>query len=235
MTRNRHVKTGRQRHEKDDRDHVSDPRNFVLGWDNHEKKQRSISEIERLTLLERTESLRLESISQQLMQNRIRLSAIDEVMRVTSFTDVDFAAHEREIDRLEEESRAIEQKSDVLQLLKQRLMDAESELTELRAREHQFVGDERALEIQISQRKKQIAIAQVNLDACEVEGRLAEYREVFAELDGQLLDSSTLLDRLNEVKDRFHDEQTARILRLRGVIEPLKNQLTNLMSRYLRE
>ena len=38
MTENRHMKTGNDRHEKDDRLRTGDPRYYVLGWNNREKK-----------------------------------------------------------------------------------------------------------------------------------------------------------------------------------------------------
>lgn len=40
LTRQRHLKLNSTRHEKDDRDRVADPRYFVLGWDNRDKKRR---------------------------------------------------------------------------------------------------------------------------------------------------------------------------------------------------
>ena len=49
MTRNRHMKLGPSRHEKDDRERVADPRFYVLGWDNKEKKRRLAETIETLT------------------------------------------------------------------------------------------------------------------------------------------------------------------------------------------
>ncbi len=49
MTRNRHMKFSPTRHEKDDRDRTGDPRHFVLGWDNKEKKRRLAETIEALT------------------------------------------------------------------------------------------------------------------------------------------------------------------------------------------
>jgi uncharacterized protein YPO0396 len=48
MTRNRHVRHNSSHHEKDDRDRVADPRYFVLGWDNKEKKRRLAEGIESL-------------------------------------------------------------------------------------------------------------------------------------------------------------------------------------------
>jgi uncharacterized protein YPO0396 len=235
MTRNRHVKSSRLRHEKDDRGSITDPRNFVLGWDNHEKKQRTVAEIDPLTKSDRALTTELDQVSQDLCRIRSRLSAADEMQRVSSFSDVDFTAHEREIERLKDERRAIEDDSDPLRLLKQQLADAVDQESALRAHEHQLVGDERSVEIQRALLKRQIEIAETNLRAWEVDGRLAKSQLVFEELDCHFSSPALSLENLDEAKERFQAAQLNRIAGHRLVVEPLKGQLTNAMSRFLRE
>jgi uncharacterized protein YPO0396 len=75
MTVSRHVKSGPRRHDKDDRDTVSDPRNFVLGWDNREKKRRIAEELERLQHADAKLTERSGLINQQLHIVRDRLQA----------------------------------------------------------------------------------------------------------------------------------------------------------------
>ncbi len=48
VTKERHLKSFDHRHEKDDRSFVADRRNYVLGWDNREKKQNLAEQIEQL-------------------------------------------------------------------------------------------------------------------------------------------------------------------------------------------
>ncbi len=234
ITRHRHVKAGRQRHEKDDREQASDPSNFVLGWDNREKKQRIAAEIERLELVDSTESARLDAIAQQLLRLQLRHSATVEVHRVISFLDVDFAAHEREIKRLEEERRVIEAGSDALRLLKQRLTDAEAEETALQRRSEQLVGDEREVQLWITEANKLVANAESDLRRRETDGSLGRCREGFPDLDASMSDPPLSPENLIERRERFRTEQDERIGRLKQLVEPIRNRLTDSMSRFLR-
>ncbi len=76
MTHNRHVKYRGVRHEKDDRDKIADPRYFVLGWDNREKRRRLAEEVARLT--ERREQLdrRISQVEQHITRLRVRETAL---------------------------------------------------------------------------------------------------------------------------------------------------------------
>jgi uncharacterized protein YPO0396 len=111
LTRNRHVKSGRERYDKDDRETAIDPRNFVLGWDNREKKQRIAAEIARLAQHESKLDEQISDCAQKLDDLQIRRSAVVEAFRVTSFTEIDFEIHQREIDALLRERRQIEEQA----------------------------------------------------------------------------------------------------------------------------
>jgi uncharacterized protein YPO0396 len=228
------VKVGRQRHEKDDRDQAIDPRNFVLGWDNREKKQRVTAEIERFERIESAESIRVDEIARQLLNLQLRHSATVEVQRVNSFLDIDFAAHEREIERLEEERRVIETGSNALRLLRQRLTDTEAEETALQRRSEQLVGDEREVQLWITEANKLIANAEADLRRREAEGSLTTSREVFPDLDVALSDPPLTPENLIERRERFRTAQDERIIRLKSLVDPIRNRLTDSMSKFLR-
>lgn len=234
ITRHRHVKVGRQRHEKDDRDQAIDPRNFVLGWDNREKKQRVTAEIERLERIESVESIRVDDIARQLLNLQLRHSATVEVQRVNSFLDIDFAAHEREIERLEEERRVTETGSNALRRLRQRLTDTEAEETALQRRSEQLVGDQREVQLWITEANKLIANAEADLRRREAEGSLTPSREVFPDLDAALSDPPLTPENLIERRERFRTAQDERIIRLKSLVDPIRNRLTDSMSKFLR-
>lgn len=234
MTSQRHVKSGRQRHEKDDREQVADPRNFVLGWDNREKKQRIAAEIERLSQRDAVLTSNIDSLNAELTRARDRLAAITDVQRVTSFAEIDFAAHEREISQLEAERREIEEQSDELRLLKQRLLEAETNETALRAVNDQLVGDQRVQENQLADAKRLVANAEKDLRQRVNDGSLAVDRQSFLELDAEFAEPQLSTDDLFERKDRFLVEQGARVLKLRKQVEPIQVRLMESMSRFLR-
>ncbi|TXT22333.1 MAG: hypothetical protein FD138_3506 [Planctomycetota bacterium] len=91
LTRQRHLKLNRTRHEKDDRDRVADPRYFVLGWDNRDKKRRLTEAIESF----RAEVARIDSqvreLSERTEQLRRRIVAVEAAERFKTFAEIDFA------------------------------------------------------------------------------------------------------------------------------------------------
>lgn len=232
MTRNRHVKSGDKRHEKDDRDQVADPRNFVLGWDNREKKQRIAAEIQTLTDAQQRHDDQLAKIDQRLGQLRDSLAAVTEAQRVTSFTEIDASAHEREIEFLEKERRAIESKSDKIKVLKQHLAEAESHEQALQQRVYDLAGDERELENQISQARKLINGNKAELAKVD-EATLKDAQRVFGDLDEKFADPPLTTDNLFERKDRFREQQDTQIMQLLRVLDPVRERLLELMNRFL--
>ncbi|MCA9054478.1 MAG: hypothetical protein KDA75_11615, partial [Planctomycetaceae bacterium] len=234
MTRNRHVKSGRQRHEKDDRDHVVDPRNFVLGWDNREKKLRLAQEIERLSQSDHSLTSQLERLERHLSDLQSKLTANETAQKITSFNEIDFRAHDQEIRLLEEERRAIESQSDALRVLKQRLTEAEARCESLQESERRLIGDERLLQDDITKAKQLVKNAENDLRRRQAEGSLEAHRASFAELDSVFVDPPLAAETLFEIQQQWRERQDRQIARIREVIEPLRNKLTDAMAKFLR-
>src|SRR5205823_2109699 len=126
VTRRRHVKGRGVRHEKDDRDRAADPRHFVLGWDNGEKRRRLADEVrglrDRLAGLDR----RAAGLEQESRDLRGRQAAARAALEFTDFGAIDPAAHERDVAALQSERRRLEEDNDAVRLLKGRLAEAEA-------------------------------------------------------------------------------------------------------------
>jgi len=234
MTQHRHIKSGRQRHEKDDRDHASDPHHFVLGWDNREKKQRIAAEIVRHEQVDSTESKRIDLLNEQALRLQSRLNACVEIKRVSSYSEINFLVHDVEIRRLEEERVAIERGSDRLQLLKRHIASAESDETALRRRHDDLVGDERQLELQIQHARRLIENARTELLHQANIGNLQELQSEYPELDLEFRDPPLTWEDILERQHRFQRDQLERIAVLKHQIEPLRNKLTDAMSKFLK-
>lgn len=167
LTRNRHVKSGRERHEKDDRDQTIDPRHFVLGWDNRENKRHIASEIERLAERETQVNLLLDAAERKAATLQARLAAVAKALLVADFAEIDVRAHEWEIEAIEHERRRIEDGSDVIRALKKRLAEVEARATALEARREDLIGRQRELENHIADAKRLLANAQSEIVLAE--------------------------------------------------------------------
>jgi uncharacterized protein YPO0396 len=234
LTRARHLKSGDRRHDKDDRDAATDPRTFVLGWDNREKKARIADEIARLSAREGQLQRRIDRLESELTAGRLELLAIDEAGTVAAFAEIDFATHERQIQALEEERRAIEERSDAITLLKGRLAEWEERQTALQLARDESVADERELTRRIADTETLVANARVELQRRETDGTLARHQESFADLDAGFAGSPLRVDTLFEQQDRWRRGQEQRVRTLRGSLEPLKDELVETMSRFMR-
>lgn len=235
MTRQRHVKVRGVRHEKDDRDNVADPRRFVLGWDNREKRRRLAEEIRGLREQHDRLDHRIKGLEQELADLRGRQAAAGKVQEVADFTAIDHAAHEREIEALRLEQRRLEENNDAVRHLKHRLAEAESRQAALQAARDHVIRDENNRERELTEGERLIKNAEAVLCRRKADGTLARHAQVFAELEDAFLEQPLAAGSLIEQERTFLETRRAEADRLCREIEPLKDELGKLMNRFLRE
>ena len=122
------VKSGDQRHEKDDRRALNDRRFFVLGWSNQQK----------ISLLEKQGQVLLDEIAAlqaQLAQHSLRLNALNRQVADANklsvyqhYADLDWQDWARQIDQWQGEKNALETSQDVLRSLQQQLETLEKSM-----------------------------------------------------------------------------------------------------------
>jgi uncharacterized protein YPO0396 len=159
------VKSGRIRHEKDDRRNVADPRNFVLGWSNHEKialLERDLAEARReLSAAER----KFAEAGGVLAALEAKKADAAEALRVESFDLVDLAASVERYRALRAEREALEASSDRLAGLKAALDEVVKELGILDAKikaSDQKVG---GIKSELGRREAELGSAKSNLES----------------------------------------------------------------------
>jgi uncharacterized protein YPO0396 len=127
LTANGQLKGGRGRHEKDDRKDLADRRNYVLGWDNHDKIARFRAEQDDVQGGLKVLATELGKVNLQLgslgRQNRL----LGIIGSVQDFGEISWQATARRIEDLKAEKRELKSTSDVLQ----QLMAKQDELSTL--------------------------------------------------------------------------------------------------------
>ena len=126
LTANGQVKGGRGRHEKDDRRDLSDRRNYVLGWDNHDKIARFLAEREELEGRLKVLDGQLAKVHEALGTLGKQNQQLGGVRSVTDFTEIGWQLTARRIEELKAERLELESANDVLR----RLAVKEAEVTE---------------------------------------------------------------------------------------------------------
>lgn len=126
LTRNGQLKGGRGRHEKDDRRDLADRRNYVLGWDNHDKISGFLAEQEEVRGKLQLVGTQLAKINDSLGALGRQNQQLGTIRAVTEFAEINWQHTGRRIEELREEKRGLESANDVLR----QLTDKESAVTE---------------------------------------------------------------------------------------------------------
>lgn len=232
ITPARHVRN-RDHHIKDDRDRVVDPSGFVLGWDNRDKKRRLAETIGSLQaeLAKMEEQVRRLQAADRLL--RQRLTAIEEVLSVTDFSEIDFMSHDAAIMQLEEERRQLEQDNDTVRLLKRKLTEHRAQES-LLAQERDEVGvREGEVRIQLRDAERLLENATRKLDQMLETGELAEHRELFDRLAVLLGDEPLTAHNFHDREKEFRGLREHERDRLRDKVLPVQERLLEKMSRFL--
>lgn len=155
------TKGGGERHEKDDRNRLDDRRHYVLGWSNEGKI--AVLEKQAKLLEGRMQGVadQIGEISREQSALRERLDGLSKISVFDNFNDLDWQPLAVAISELDEEKRALEAASDLLQTLAEQLKEAE---TKLQTTE----GDLELRKEEFSRNKQKCEDAQRLLDECRV-------------------------------------------------------------------
>jgi uncharacterized protein YPO0396 len=235
MTENRHVKMGTNRHEKDDRPRAVDPRHYVLGWDNREKKRRIAELIDGL-------QSELDAIEQRIdAQGRAvdRLRAIKEAstaaLEFCKLDEIDVGRHQREVAALEQEKAELEASNEAVQALRERLRKAEQDQEMLGQERDAAVEHAAMLAKQLEDGKGLVARARSKIDAVRADGQYEGHASEFEAIRESLGDPPVSIENIIERENQWRDDTQRRIEVLCGELQPLSEKLLEAMNRFLRE
>ncbi|HKL01706.1 MAG TPA: ATP-binding protein [Desulfotignum sp.] len=128
MTEKGQIKSGGQRHEKDDRKDLTDRSHYVLGWTNKAKIHtltQQCRDLEKQVQTAGDDISRLESRQKSLQEELSNLIRLGEFQ---DFSDLDWQTATEEILHLEAEKQELETRSDILQTLGRQLEALENQM-----------------------------------------------------------------------------------------------------------
>ncbi|MBT2554435.1 ATP-binding protein [Arthrobacter sp. ISL-5] len=131
LTVNGQLKGGRGRHEKDDRRELTDRRNYVLGWDNHDKISRFLAEQDELKGQLQVTDAQLKKVNASLGDLGRQNQQLGTVRSVADFGEISWQLTARRIEELKAEKLELETASDVLKQLTAKEAGVTAELERL--------------------------------------------------------------------------------------------------------
>lgn len=233
VTRERHVKA-RGRHIKDDRDRTIDPGAFVLGWDNKDKRKYLSEVIASQTARISAMQSEMEARRRDVAAATSRRLAIEHLATVSSFSDIDYLTELREIEALRRERAALENADDGIKVIKNKLSEAEQLLSERDKERNDVVAQRAGTQKDFDAARKQCEDAHREIDSMAATGDLERYQTAFAELEALAIPPLTP-DDVGQRERGFRDDRQAEVERLRQNLEPTRNELIKLMTKYLQE
>jgi len=94
------IKHSRSHHEKDDRHAIDNRRNYVLGWDNRDKLRQLETELDDLHRSLKVIEDQIARIKETLERQRADIRALENLLSVREFAEIDWRIKQTEVDRL---------------------------------------------------------------------------------------------------------------------------------------
>lgn len=223
LTRAGQIKGRGERHEKDDRHPLDDRTRYVLGWSNEAKI--AALEQDARALQERTVAIgaKVAQIQSRLRLLDERQGALQQISVFENFRDLDWKPLAVEIDALEQEKRRLEEGSDILRTLQERLTKVEAAIGHLsdelkKAREAHAKLDER-----LDNASRMLADCRNQASELGEDAKIIQFPRLERLLgeDDRRVTVESCDSREREIRDRLQtqiDNEALRISRLRDKI-----------------
>ncbi|MEH2293593.1 hypothetical protein [Nostoc sp.] len=165
ITRTGLMKHGKERHEKDDRFRISDRSQYILGWNNASKinaLETELSQVNKqLTQIEKE----IQSLDSQLKKRRQQTSSLENFMRFTDFSEIDWRSVELDCQNLQKQKQQLEASSDYLKQLKAQLQSTQEEIAQVEQRREALIREIQTFENQQRQAKNEQNKCQIKLQS----------------------------------------------------------------------
>jgi len=235
MTSNCHIKFNKKRHQKDDRERTTDPRYFVLGWDNTQKKRRVALHIQEMESEHIILSEALTVLENQIEQLQHVSRAIEFLLGVTDFDTLDIKRHQEEIVALQEEKNILEESNDAVRALQNRLKQIENQEQTLNQQRDAQLTQKANLERDIQSVTKLVETACVEVEFQKRAGLFESHEKSFDAIAASLGEPELSIEDFDQRTQRWKTKTQKLVDALRSPLEKCSQQLTTAMTKYLQK
>jgi uncharacterized protein YPO0396 len=151
LSPNGQIKSGKFRHEKDDRHNIQDKSRYVLGWTNKEKIELLSQQLIHILQQQKQHHKTINTLEQQKKDyDNKRYNAQNLADFNFSFEQINWPVYSRQIEQLQQEKQQFEQSSNILKELKERLNEQQLHFNEVDTKLKEKYGAKGAKESEIS-------------------------------------------------------------------------------------
>jgi uncharacterized protein YPO0396 len=227
------IKHNRTRHEKDDRRKLNDRRNYVLGWDNRAKLAQLETELDNLTRDLEKLADNMKTIDTQLELRRKDIRAVENLLEIQDFAEIDWRSRQTELDRLNRQLADLNEKAQELRQLEHQRDAIQEQIKASEKRRDAVNRQITTYDNGIDRYQSQLKTAQKDLySMTDEDHRLWEViGHVIADIDKADFNIDSLATRTNELEVSLQRS----INSFRGYQTTHKSTIENAMYEFRRE
>ncbi|MEH2125352.1 ATP-binding protein [Nostoc sp.] len=244
ITRTGLMKHGKERHEKDDRFRISDRSQYILGWNNASK----INALE-IDLIQFNKQLAqiekaIQSLDSERQKRRQQTSSLENFMRFTDFSEIDWRSVELECQNLQKQKQQLEASSDHLKQLKAQLQSTQEEIAQVEQRRETLIREIQTFENRQYQAKNEqnncqiklqsVAISDIDEFATRIAGKLRQYTMTLEAITQDESDLQKYLEQELRQRERQQDDSrsalTIRMLNFKNAFPEITVELATTLD-----
>lgn len=231
ITRNGLIRSGRSRHEKDDRRSLDDRRDFILGWSNQDKTTLLEEELAALASQLSEVNERIQAIAAREQEQREEQHRLKRFLDYQDFAELDWKADERDYHALLAQKQQLEQSSDRHQQLRQQYDAVSKQVASQRQAQEAAQKEHTLLEelIRQYQQRRTVCVSRL-LNLSPEETQTCGQR--IAEMMGDAPVALETVDRLERQVQMIYQE---RIKQERETAARLESGVVRAMANYKRD
>lgn len=232
ITKEGQIKSGKYRHEKDDRKNIFDKRNYILGWDNKEKI-RAVEIALKNTMAEK-EKIRVKSRNNRKMREKMikKERNLDFFIQFDNYSAINWQKEAGEIEKLTGEKKKLESSSNQLQALQEQLGQLKEQLDHLGNNRDHAKGEESVVKGKLEEYTRELQKCTLYKDDISPELKEQYFPEIRKFIDA---DEKISIANINEVHTAIINRMEKKITSYRETRNKHYNRLLNLMSNYKRD
>ena len=231
VTREGLVKESGTRHVKDDRHRVDDPRYWVLGWSAERKIRKLLADLDDCRARRKSEEAAVASAAQAKARLEKRLKALEGVLAILSFAEVDREGAQQAVFRLESDRRQLLEAANEIKELERQLGEAKEQKAAAGQRSEEAIAAWGGAGKEKEANDKTQAGCVASL-APFPEFAATEYATAFTEYEQE---QTLNLDNINKVAGEVAARLRGQGNHQTGIVNSADREMLPLMSEFLRD
>lgn len=230
LTKQGLVKSGKIRHEKDDRKNINDARNYILGWNNQEKIAALESDFARLGQEIYKIEANIEKVKEDETRNDVLRDDLKSFLRFEQFSQIDDQSLEEPLERTRKEIQELEVLSEEYGKLKEQYESAKARFSEAEGREKETTKEFTLLEERLSNLRKEMEDLTFRMKEFDPE-RSVRLEPVLKERLGDIIFN---LESISEKERKFSEDFVKERAYFREKMDFIAEELNKGMDRYVK-